>query len=185
MRVSGLLPITNSVSCFLNWAKIDISNTYSKSKRLNYLQNWYYYGGILLMGYEAFRILDDWKDQVLHERVCQYLFDPGPALVIADEGHRIKSSSAKVTLSLRKIKTPARICLTGYPLQNNLQEYHCMINFVCQDFLPSEDVFKAQYRLPIEKDYQETARSDKIIAKRLLLTLQLLTSDIIQRYALQ
>lgn len=134
------------------------------------------------MGYEAFRMLDDWKDQVLHERVSQYLFDPGPALVVADEGHRIKSIGAKVTVSLRKIKTPARVCLTGYPLQNNLQEYHTMIDFVCQGFLPPEEIFKTQYRIPIERDYQETTISEKVMAKKLLLTLQLLTADIVQRY---
>lgn len=42
--------------------------------------------------------------------------------VILDEGHKIRNPEAKVTMTLKELKTPHRIILTGSPLQNNLKE---------------------------------------------------------------
>jgi hypothetical protein len=40
--------------------------------------------------------------------------------VIVDEAHKIKNPTTAFSKSLQKIETKKRICLTGYPLQNNL-----------------------------------------------------------------
>ena len=55
------------------------------------------------MGYETFRILvTRKKNQIETQRekeINEALLDPGPQLVICDEGHRIKNENAQVSIS--------------------------------------------------------------------------------------
>ena len=65
----------------------------------------------------------------------KFLLSPGPDLVVADEAHLIKDNRGATRNILTKIQTRRRIALTGPPLQNNLEEYWCMVNFVRPRFL--------------------------------------------------
>ena len=51
-------------------------------------------------------------------------------LVICDEGHRLKNKCTVVSALLNRLKTKRRVILTGTPVQNNLEEYVELINFV-------------------------------------------------------
>ncbi|XP_017094325.2 helicase ARIP4 isoform X2 [Drosophila bipectinata] len=136
--------------------------------RAKVILNWVHEGGVLLIGYELFRLLalklvktrkrkgsivrPDGMDSSsdLMNVVFEALVKPGPDLVICDEGHRIKNSHAGISLALKQIRTRRRIVLTGYPLQNNLLEYWCMVDFVRPNYLGTRTEFCNMFERPIQ-----------------------------------
>ncbi|XP_078595278.1 helicase ARIP4-like isoform X2 [Branchiostoma floridae x Branchiostoma japonicum] len=145
--------------------------------RAKLIEKWFKTGGVLLMGYEMYRLLiskkimltnnkkrrgkqpkdmevidleeEDTNLAILHG-VYKALAKPGPDLVICDEGHRIKNAHTSVSQTLKNIRTKRRVVLTGYPLQNNLMEYWCMVDFVRPNFLGTRQEFSNMFERPIQ-----------------------------------
>ncbi|XP_058066035.1 DNA repair and recombination protein RAD54B-like [Anopheles bellator] len=70
-------------------------------------------------------------------------------LMFCDEGHRLKNSDVKVFGVLSKIECLRRVIITGTPIQNDLQEFYSLINFVNPGVLGPYQDFKARYETPI------------------------------------
>ena len=112
--------------------------------RLQTIEDWYLDGGVLILGYEMFRniIMNNKKlgqdtaplSTEEHAKVKQQLTE-GPNIIIADEAHKMKNSSASITKATSQFKSKARIALTGSPLANNVTEYHTMIEWVAPNYL--------------------------------------------------
>lgn len=69
--------------------------------------------------------------------------------VICDEGHRLKNAEIKTTKSIASIATPRRVILSGTPIQNDLEEFFCMCDFVNPGVLGSYPSFKRVFETPI------------------------------------
>ncbi|KAI4350074.1 hypothetical protein L6164_010597 [Bauhinia variegata] len=123
-----------------------------RDRRAKLLAKWRAKGGIFLIGYTAFRNLSfgkHVKDRDVARDICHALQD-GPDIFVCDEAHMIKNTRADITQSLKQVKCQRRIALTGSPLQNNLMEYYCMVDFVREGFLGSSHEFRNRFQNPIE-----------------------------------
>uniref|UniRef100_A0AAQ6ACE2 RAD54 like 2 n=1 Tax=Amphiprion ocellaris TaxID=80972 RepID=A0AAQ6ACE2_AMPOC len=143
--------------------------------RAKVVEDWSRDGGVLLMGYEMYRLLsmkksfvmgkkrkskkpagpiiidldEEDRQQELMKGIEKAIARPGPDVVICDEGHRIKNYHASTSQALKNIRSRRRVVLTGYPLQNNLIEYWCMVDFVRPDFLGTRQEFSNMFERPI------------------------------------
>jgi len=70
-------------------------------------------------------------------------------LIVCDEGHRLKNGGIKTTQALASMDTPRRIILSGTPIQNDLEEFFCMCDFVNKGVLGSYASFKRVCETPI------------------------------------
>uniref|UniRef100_A0A8C6X326 RAD54 like 2 n=1 Tax=Naja naja TaxID=35670 RepID=A0A8C6X326_NAJNA len=157
--------------------KVHILNDEHKTTaaRAKVVTDWVTDGGVLLMGYEMYRLLslkksfaagrkkkskkqtgpviidvdEEDRQQELLKGIEKALSRPGPDVVICDEGHRIKNCHASISQALKNIRSRRRVVLTGYPLQNNLTEYWCMVDFVRPDFLGTRQEFSNMFERPI------------------------------------
>ncbi|KAJ1897883.1 hypothetical protein LPJ66_003100, partial [Kickxella alabastrina] len=112
----------------------------------------------------------------------KYLIDEGPCLVIADEGHCIKNPETQLAKAANMLKTRARICLTGYPLQNRIEEYWTMVDFCYPQFLGDLADFRYRYIKPINDGmYVDATKDDKRRSKLHMGMLQKLLETMVDR----
>ena len=131
--------------------------------RLESLLNWSTIGGVLIMSYNLFvKLVDGEKfDAVEQQQIKDALLD-NPNIIVADEAHTLKNSSAKVTVAASKFRSRSRIALTGSPLSNSLREYYSMINWVSPAYLGKEVEFRARFEEPIyEGSYLESTSHER------------------------
>lgn len=80
------------------------------------------------MGYDMFRNLSSDAKRIkkkFRDIFQTGLINPGPDLVVCDEGHLLKNSKTSLSKAVNQIRSLRRIVLTGTPLQNNLNECEC------------------------------------------------------------
>ena len=79
-------------------------------------------------------------------------------LVVLDEAQIIKSPDAKVTKAVCQLDTRHRLCLSGTPIENNLQELWSEFAFLMPGLLGDRKGFAKRFRTPIEKNNDMTRR---------------------------
>lgn len=82
-------------------------------------------------------------------------------LLICDEGHRLKNSAIKTTSALLNLSCHKRIILTGTPVQNDLQEFFTLIDFVNPGILGSLSSYRKIYEEPIVTSRQPSASEEE------------------------
>ncbi|XP_014256207.1 transcriptional regulator ATRX-like isoform X2 [Cimex lectularius] len=192
--VAPVSTVLNWVSEFNKWLKdvgsgqdIEVFH-FSKvdaAYRTHQLKEWHRCGGVMIMGYNLFRSLSNPPGKVkksYKQTYTETLLDPGPDVVICDEGHILKNESTAISKAMNKLKTLRRIVLTGTPLQNNLVEYHCMVQFVKPNLLGTRKEFKNRFVNPIQNgQFEDSTNHDVKIMKRRAHVLHTMLDGIVQR----
>ncbi|KNC96938.1 uncharacterized protein SPPG_07761 [Spizellomyces punctatus DAOM BR117] len=176
-------------------------------QRRKTIEKWHSEGGVLITGYNMLQ--EQWKqskkasDELMamqqhemsqggdptriqattskYENVKGWIFE-GTSLLVCDEGHLIKNTKSLRCQLMNNFQTPSRICLTGFPLQNNLSEYWCMIDFAVSMFLGTHAEFRNNYENPIANGlHADSTDSDRILSRRRMYMLTRLIHDIVLR----
>ena len=101
---------------------------------------------IMIIGYEKLRSVQE-----------ELKKGPGIDIVIADEGHRLKTAKNKSAQAIKALNTSRRIILSGTPIQNDLSEFYMMVDFVNPDLLGNVKTFTKEFETPIVKSRQPGA----------------------------
>ena len=121
----------------------------SKSKITDFTMGKNY--NVMIVGYERLRTIEDDLKK-----------GPGIDLVVADEGHRLKTSSNKSAQVIKSLLTPRKIILSGTPIQNDLFEFFMMVDLVNPNLLGTSKKFTKDFAMPITRSRQPEATSKEI-----------------------
>ncbi|KAJ0175997.1 hypothetical protein K1T71_008171 [Dendrolimus kikuchii] len=194
--VCPLSTVLNWVNEFKMWLKhavtdyevdvYELSRYKQNSERAFQLQQWMQGGGVCVLGYEMFRNLSADNPKKFKKKMLksfqEALVDPGPDLVVCDEGHLLKNEKTSLSQSMNRVKTRRRIVLTGTPLQNNLKEYYCMVQFVKPNLLGKYNEYLNRFVNPITNgQYTDSTEHDIRVMKRRSHVLHKMLDGAVQR----
>ncbi|QWU88916.1 hypothetical protein CA3LBN_003224 [Candidozyma haemuli] len=106
---------------------------------------------VLIMGYE--------KSLSCAKELGAVDFD----VIVCDEGHRLKNNSSKVMKLLDGLGVEMRLVLTGTPIQNDLNEFYTIANFINPGILGSSADFQKRFARPILRARDVNCSSRNII----------------------
>eukprot|EP00803_Ostreobium_quekettii_P000653 evm.model.scf_326.10 EVM.evm.TU.scf_326.10 scf_326:61344-71436(+) len=107
------------------------------------------HGGLLLVTYDMAR--HNVGSLVNPPQHCVELADEQCFwdVVMMDEAHKVKNPRTETYLKLRSIPAGVRFLVSGTPIQNNLMEFHALMDLCCEGLLGDRAGFKNLYEKPI------------------------------------
>ncbi len=79
-------------------------------------------------------------------------------IVVLDEAQAIKTPDAKATRAVCQLDARQRLCLSGTPIENNLEELWSQFAFLMPGLLGDRRGFSKRFRTPIEKNGDQIRR---------------------------
>ncbi|OQE06213.1 hypothetical protein PENVUL_c019G07548 [Penicillium vulpinum] len=121
-----------------------------KSKRLTDFTKGRSYS-IMIVGYEKLR--------TVQEALAN---SSGVDIIIADEGHRLKTLQNKSGLAIQSLSAVKRVILSGTPIQNDLREFFAAVDLVNPGILGTFKSFIREFETPIVRSRQPEATRKEI-----------------------
>ena len=98
------------------------------------------------------------------------LAEVGWGMVVADEAQHVKNPLSRTARELRALPAPARIALTGTPVENRLSELWSILDWTTPGLLGHLEAFTRRVAVPVERyrDADATARFAALVRPFLL-----------------
>ncbi|KAL2858194.1 SNF2 family N-terminal domain-containing protein [Aspergillus pseudodeflectus] len=106
---------------------------------------------VMIVGYEKLRTVQEGLAR-----------GNGVDIVIADEGHRLKTLQNKSGQAIQSLNATKRIILSGTPIQNDLKEFFAAVDLVNPGVLGSFKSFVKEFEVPIVRSRQPEATEKDI-----------------------
>ncbi|KAL5338463.1 SNF2 family N-terminal domain-containing protein [Aspergillus crustosus] len=106
---------------------------------------------IMIVGYEKLRTVQEGLAR-----------GNGVDIVIADEGHRLKTLQNKSGLAIQSLNATKRVILSGTPIQNDLKEFFAAVDLVNPGILGTFKSFIKEFEGPIVRSRQPEATEKDI-----------------------
>lgn len=194
--ICPLSTVLNWVNEFRIWMKhvkkgtevevYEISKYKNNIVRANQLMEWHNEGGVMVLGYDMYRNLSNQTTGRIKKKVRESLqtslIEPGPDLIVCDEGHLLKNEKTSLSKAVNRITTLRRIVLTGTPIQNNMKEYYCMVQFVKPKLLGTYNEYMNRFVNPITNgQYTDSTPYDIQLMRKRAHVLHKLLDGCVQR----
>ncbi|CAO3659842.1 unnamed protein product [Umbelopsis ramanniana] len=128
--------------------RISVYTVDQKSQLNDFLHSPIY--SAMIVGYEKLRNME------------AELEDASFDIIICDEGHRLKNQNIKTLQVISAMPANKRIILSGTPIQNHLEEFWCMVNFLNPNILGKYSHFKKMYETPINQARQPNSTKEDL-----------------------
>ncbi|MBT2450122.1 ATP-dependent helicase [Streptomyces sp. ISL-43] len=86
-------------------------------------------------------------------------------MVVADEAQHVKNPHSATAKALRTIPAPARVALTGTPVENNLSELWALLDWTTPGLLGPLTAFRARHARPVEHQTEEDGGNEAAVAR--------------------
>ncbi|MFE0582068.1 SNF2-related protein [Streptomyces sp. NPDC058874] len=86
-------------------------------------------------------------------------------MVVADEAQHVKNPHSATAKALRTIPAPARVALTGTPVENNLSELWALLDWTTPGLLGPLTAFRARHARPVEHQQAEDGGNEAAVAR--------------------
>ncbi|KAJ5925906.1 DNA repair and recombination protein [Penicillium verhagenii] len=106
---------------------------------------------IMIVGYEKLRTAQEGLTK-----------GAGVDIIIADEGHRLKTLSNKSGQAIQSLNAAKRVILSGTPIQNDLSEFFAAVDLVNPGILGTFKAFIREFETPIVRSRQPEATRKEI-----------------------
>ncbi|MGW5849359.1 SNF2-related protein [Streptomyces sp. NPDC055254] len=86
-------------------------------------------------------------------------------MVVADEAQHVKNPHSATAKALRTLPAPARVALTGTPVENNLSELWALLDWTTPGLLGPLTTFRARHARPVEHQQEEDGANEAAVAR--------------------
>jgi SNF2 family DNA or RNA helicase len=79
-------------------------------------------------------------------------------MVVLDEAQNVKNATSAAAKAARDVQARHKLCLSGTPIENHLDELWSLFHFLMPGFLDNITKFRQRFRVPIEQKNDPVAR---------------------------